>query len=118
MDARIIISLMFLCTSCAVIKEEPVYTDELKYAVSYCLSKAYSDSVFSKDAAYVSGAYLQKGKYGLNVYESIREFVDLYRQEAYNSKHNRNLAVMQCVDLSTSSELRMQLRKMINGSAT
>jgi len=112
MGTRIIILLLFLCSFCAAGDEELLFDNELKYAVSYCLSKAYPDSAFSDDASYISGAYLQKGKYGLDLYQSIREFVDLYRKEKYRSKHNRNLALMQCIDLSTSPVLLMRLKKI------
>lgn len=118
MAARLVMILTFLCSACAMTTEAPNYSNEVKYAMSYCLSTAYPDAVFSKDAGYISGALLQKGRYGLDMYESIRAFVDLYRQEKYSSKHNRNLAIMQCLDLSTSTELLTQVRKIADKAGT
>jgi hypothetical protein len=39
------------------------------------------------------------------MYESVRDFVDSYLQKKYMSKHGKNLEIMQCIDLSASSEL-------------
>lgn len=105
MDFRITILLAVLCSSCAVANPKYEYINEVKYAVSYCLSKTYKGSSFSSDAAHISGAYLQKGGYGLDMYESVRDFVDSYLQKKYMSKHGKNLEIMQCIDLSASSEL-------------
>lgn len=101
---KIALPLLLLC-SCATTVKPLDIKHEVKYAISYCLSSAYLESQFSKDAGYVSGAYIQKGSYGLHVYESIRGFVDLYIAKKYNSKHNRNLTIMQCIDLNDSIEL-------------
>jgi Type VI secretion system (T6SS), amidase immunity protein len=84
----------------------------VKYAVSYCLSKAYKGSEFSRDAKLMSGSYIQNGSYGIDVYESIREFVDTYTKQKYMSKHGNNLDIMQCIDLSGSSELNSVIAKM------
>jgi hypothetical protein len=71
------------------------------------LSYAYENTEYSKDAGYVSGAYIQKGDLGLNVYEAIRDYVTIYKQKKYLSKHDRNLNIMQCIgiDLIESAEL-------------
>ena len=114
MDFRITILLAVLCSSCAAATPKYEHINEVKYAVSYCLSKSYQGSNFSSDAAHVSGAYLQKGSYGLDMYESVRDFVDLYSQKKYMSKHERNLDIMQCIDLSASSELMSLIKKMAN----
>jgi hypothetical protein len=101
---KIALPLLLLC-SCTTTAKPLDINHEVKYAISYCLSSAYLESQFSKDAGYVSGAYIQKGSYGLHVYESIRGFVDLYTAKKYNSKHNKNLIIMQCIDLNDSIEL-------------
>lgn len=110
------IALATLCcamtTSCAT----PDTTDrpplnEVKYAVAYCLSQAYPNSEFSEDAAYISGAYLQKGDYGIDMYEDIRDFVDNYRKEPLLSKRDQNLNIMQCIDLYESGPLKSLLRE-------
>lgn len=114
MDFRIITLLAVICSSCAVADQESKYNNEVNYAISYCLSKAYQGSNFSSDAGHISGAYLQKGSYGLDMYESLRDFVDSYTQKKYMSKHGRNLNIMQCIDLSESSELSSVIKKMAN----
>ena len=114
MDSRIIIVLTLLCSSWAIANQEIKQNNEVKYAVSYCLSKTYQGTEFSSDAVYISGAYLQKGTYSLDMYESIRSFVDSYIQIKYVSKHDRNLDIMQCLDLSASTELGSVITKMAN----
>ena len=81
------------------------YSNEKKYAVAFCLSSAYENSEYSTDAGYVSGAYIQKGDLGLNVYEAIRDYVTIYKHKKYLSKHDRNLNIMQCIDLIESTDL-------------
>lgn len=106
-----------LLTSCAVhASQKHETTNEIKYAVSYCLSLFYPDSEFSSDAKYVAGAYLQKGEFGIDMYESIRGFVDEYRNTPYLSKHNRNLTIMKCLDLSNSDELTHRIDEIANKS--
>lgn len=109
MDFKIVCSSLLFFSSVALAQPSDV-NHEVKYAVSYCLSSAYPESQFSKDASYVSGAYIQKGSRGLHIYESIRNFVDSYISKKYISKHNKNLVIMQCVDLSTSHELEQLLQ--------
>ena len=95
---------------------EHVNTGGVKYAVSYCLSLSYPDTVFSSDARYVAGAYLQGGNFGIDVYESIRAFVDEYRNTPYLSKHDKNLDIMRCVDLMGSDELYRLIGSLVNRS--
>lgn len=104
-----------LLTSCATYAgQEHKAANEIKYAVSYCLSLSYSGSEFSSDARYVAGAYLQKGEFGIDMYESIRGFVDEYMNTPYLSKHNRNLTIMKCLDLSDSDELANRINEIAN----
>ena len=99
------LSSLFLISCASTIAAPYDYSNEKKYAVAYCLSSAYENSEYSKDAGYVSGAYIQKGELGLNVYEAIRDYVTIYKQKKYLSKHDRNLNIMQCIDLIESVEL-------------
>lgn len=92
------------------------HENEKKYAVSYCLSRSYPHTEFSKDAGHISGAYLQKGDFGLDMYEQIRIFVDSYKDKKYLSKHGRNLYIMQCIDLFESEELAKIIEKAANKS--
>ena len=95
-----------ILSACAASREGQKYpANEKKYAVAYCLSNSYPNSEFSEDSVYVSGAYLQKGDFGLDMYEEIREFVSSYRKKRYLSKHDRNLNIMQCIDLYESKDL-------------
>ena len=111
MDFKIICSSLLVCSSTVLAQPQALdINHEVKYAVSYCLSSAYPESQFSKDASYVAGAYIQKGSRGLHVYESIRDFVDSYMNKKYISKHNKNLVIMQCLDLSTSHKLEHLLQ--------
>lgn len=116
MDFKIIIPLLFICSLSATASTPIDRDNEVKYAVSYCLSKAYPDSNYAKDALYISGAYLQKGSYGLHVYESIRNFVDGYIQKKYVSKHDKELSIMQCIDLTTSNSLIVEIDKAVSES--
>jgi len=45
------------------------------------------------------------------MYEQIREFVTVYKQKKYVSKNNRNLDIMQCIDLIESEELKIIIDK-------
>jgi hypothetical protein len=107
MGIKVITSLasLFLISCASTIASPYDYSNEKKYAVAYCLSTTYENSEYSKDARYVSGAYIQKGELGLNVYEAIRDYVMTYKQKKYLSKHERNLNIMQCIDLIESVEL-------------
>ncbi len=51
------------------------------------------------------------------MYESIRDFVDAYTQKRYVSKHGKNLNIMQCVDLSVSSDLSSVISKTANNAS-
>src|SRR5690554_3157439 len=113
MDFKVIVFALF-CSFSVTAMPASDNSNEIKYAISYCLSTTYPDSVFAKDAGYVSGAYLQKGSYGLHVYESIRNFVNDYVKNKYISKHNRDLSIMQCIDLSNSSALYSEIDKVAN----
>ena len=114
MDSKIIFLLALLCSSSALAKGKTNISNEIKYAVSYCLSKSYSGSSFSNDARYISGAYLQKGNYGLDMYESIRDSVDSLTKTKYVSKHDKNLDIMQCLDLSYSEKLASEINLIAN----
>ena len=114
MSPRIISLLAILCSSHAVANQVVAHDNGVKYAVSYCLSKAYEGSEFSMDAKLVSGSYVQNGSYGIDVYESIQGFVDTYTQQKYLSKHRNNLDIMQCIDLLSSSELASVISKAAN----
>lgn len=112
-----IIACMLCCvvSSCAsASKTQYDYSNEIKYAIAYCLASSYPDSVLSSDALHVSGAYLQKGNFGLDTYENIRQYVSSYREKAYLSKHDRNLSIMQCIDLYESKELVTLIQKNAN----
>lgn len=116
MRVKVVIGLVCLMTmSCAttgtLLKAQE---NEMKYAVAYCLSQSYPNSEFSNDAEYVAGAYLQKGSFGIDMYEKIREYVSQYRSEKYVSKHDRNLNVMQCIDLYDSRELSSLIHDITN----
>jgi hypothetical protein len=115
MDIKVIFFTL-LCSFSVTAMSASDNSNEIKYAISYCLSTTYPDSVFSKDAGYISGAYLQKGSYGLHVYESIRNFVNDYVKNKYVSKHNRDLSIMQCIDLSSSNSLIAVIEKVANKS--
>ena len=88
--------------------------NEKKYAVAYCLSKIYPGSEFSSDSKHIAGSYIQKGRFGIHVYESIRNDVDTYRGKKYVSKHEINLDIMQCLDLYNSNSLEAVIRKSAN----
>lgn len=113
-----IASFMLLAAFCAQGSAESSGKDKdlangVKYAVAYCLSKTYTGSEFASDALYVSGSYIQTGRNGLPVYEAIREYVDAYLKTGYSSKHDRNLDIMQCLDLYDERDLE----RVITGSA-
>jgi hypothetical protein len=95
-------------------KKGSQYSNELKYAVAYCLSKSYPNSEFSEDAAYISGAYLQNGIYGINMYEEIRSFVDTYRNQPLASKYDKNLNIMQCINLYEFVPLKNLINEIAN----
>jgi hypothetical protein len=106
-----------LLISCATPVSPPPpydYANEKKYAVAYCLYSIYENTEFSRDAGYVSGAYIQKGDFGLDMYEGIREYVNIYRKNKYRSKNERNLSIMQCVDLVESAELLDEMQRIAN----
>ena len=100
----VLLMLTILLCGCVSTVEDRSHTDELKYAVAYCLSKAYPNTEFSKDAQHIAGSLLQRGDEGLFVYEAIRNHVSDYRQSPYRSKQGRNLNIMQCLDLYDSEE--------------
>jgi hypothetical protein len=111
--AIILCSLMtYSCTTSDTKQSE--HPNEIKYAVAYCLSRAYPESEFSQDAAYIAGAYLQKGDYGINMYEDIRSFVDAYQIQALESKHGTNLNIMQCINLYESISLKDLIKEVAN----
>ena len=118
MGAKIICTVLCLVVSGCATKPEsnPRSLVEEKYAISYCLAEAYPDSEVSRDARHVAGAYLQKGKSGIDVYEQVRAFVDEYRKEPYVSKYDRNLNIMQCLDLFGSEELAHTVRNGANNA--
>ena len=106
----------FMGASCAgrdVLQRDAA--NEIKYGIAYCLGRAYPDSAFSSDARYVAGAYIEKGSADFDAYAAIRAYVDAYREKPYLSKHGRNLAVMQCIDLVTSDEFKDLVEKTIPG---
>ena len=113
-----IVSCMLCCliiTSCAASRTlQHDIANEKKYAVAYCLACSYPESVFSEDAEYVSGAYIQKGEFDLAVYEKIRDFVANYKKIPYLSKHQRDLDIMQCIDLFESKELTLFIEKNLD----
>jgi len=107
--------LCSIVSSCAVTSNSQYnFNNEKKYAAAYCLAASYPDSEFSSDAKHISGAYLQKGSFGLNMYEDIRQYVSTYRKKPYLSKHERNLTIMQCIDLYESDELADLIQRNAN----
>ena len=113
MGIKIVCMASFILLSACTTMQEGTKSlnNEKKYAVAYCLSKTYSDSQTSKDTGYISGVYLQKGDFGLDMYEEIRAFVSLYKEKPYNSKNERNLDVMQCIDLFDSKALNQIIKQ-------
>ena len=119
MDARIVLcALVAGLSSCAVMPDKTVDITELKnekkYGVAYCLSNTYPSSKFASDSGHVAGAYLQKGNFGTHVYDSVRDYVDSYREKGYSSKHGKNLDIMQCLDLYDSNSLEIVIRQSAN----
>lgn len=114
--AKIITCLLcsIICSCAATSKPQINFSNEKKYAIANCLANAYPDSEFSSDAKHISGAYLQKGEFGLDMYENIRKYVSKYREKAYLSKHGRNLNIMQCIDLYESKELVSSINEFAN----
>ena len=119
MDARIILGAIVvgLC-SCAIAPDKAgditEIENERKYGVAYCLSNTYPSSKFASDSGHIAGAYLQKGNFGTHVYDSVRNYVDSYREKAYISKHGKNLDIMQCLDLYDSNSLEVVIRQAVN----
>jgi len=119
MDFRIILcaSVIGLC-SCAMDQDKKGnlldIDNEKKYGVAYCLSKTYPSSQFSSDSKHIAGSYLQKGSFGIHVYESMRNYVGSYRKTKYISKHGKNLDIMQCLDLYDSDPLEVVIRQSAN----
>lgn len=117
MGFRIIACLFSLslipCAAARDINAVPDISNEKKYGVAYCLSGTYPESEFSSDSKHIAGSYIQKGEYGIHVYEAIREYVNSYRMEKYVGKQGRNLDVMQCIDLYDSEELKEVILKSI-----
>ena len=106
MGTKIIILLMAILSSCATANSTIIsINNELKYAIAYCIFKSYPNTNIESDAKYVSGSYIQKGEFGIDMYEMLRKFVDSHRKNKYQSKHGRNLDMMQCIDLYESIEL-------------
>ncbi len=116
MGAKIITCLLcsIICSCAVTSKSQNNFANEKKYAIAYCLASSYPESEFSSDARHISGAYLQKGEFGLDMYESIRQFVSIYRKNAYLSKHDRNLNIMQCIDLYESKGLVSSINEIAN----
>jgi hypothetical protein len=81
-------------------------TNEQKYAISFCLAQSYPSTPMAADAIHVAGGYLDKGSHGIDMYEGIREYVLKYKSTSYLSKENKNLSIMQCLDLFESKELK------------
>ncbi len=108
--------IMFLASSVSANAKKPPYemSNGIKYGVAYCLSQTYLNTEFSSDSRHISGTYIQLGSYGLQVYQSIRDYVDTYKKNKYPSKHNNNLDIMQCIDLFDSSKLREVIEKSAN----
>ncbi len=95
MRAKVIVLLMVVLSSCATTSNSNVsISNELKYSVSYCISKSYPNTKVESDSKYISGSYIQKGEFGIDVYEALRKFVDSYRENKYRSKYGRNLDIM------------------------
>lgn len=100
------IALCLVVSGCAGQAAQSIdYSNEERYAFSYCLAEAYPGSEVAGDARYIAGVYLEKGEAGIDAYDRIRAFVDEYRKEPYASKYDRNLSIMQCLDLVGSQEL-------------
>ncbi len=119
MGVRVVLSVCILgLCSCATAQGNKNrvsdIANEKKYAVAYCLGKTYPGSEFSSDAKHIAGSYIQKGRFGIHVYESIRNNVDTYRGKKYVSKHEINLDIMQCLDLYDSNSLKTVIRKSAN----
>lgn len=104
-----------ILTSFAIADDsKSVVENELSYAVAYCLSHSYPNTEFSNDAKYISGTYIHKGSFGIDMYEDIRAFVDEYMKNKYTSKYKKNLNIMQCIDLYHSKGLIETINANIN----
>ncbi len=118
MKIRIILFLpiMFLAPSVSANAKNPSHemNNGIKYGIAYCLSQIYPNTEFSSDSRNISGSYIQLGSYGIQVYQSIRDYVDTYQKKRYPSKHNNNLDIMQCIDLFDSSKLKEVIEKSAN----
>jgi len=118
MGIRVIffVLIIFLASCTSVHKKETPseMSNGIKYSIAYCLSKTYPNSEFSSDSRHISGSYIQVGSYGIQVYESIRKFVNAYQQKKYVSKHNRNLNIMKCIDLLESNKLKVVIEQSAN----
>jgi len=118
MAIRIILIMAMIslssCLSSKIINSADETRNGIKYGIAYCLSKTYAKTAFSSDSRHISGSYIQTGSYGIQVYESIRGYVDAYQQKKYLSKHNKNLDIMQCIDLLESRELKVIIEQSAN----
>jgi len=70
-----------------------------KFALSQCLMRAFPDTPTADDARRASGAYVELGSAGEDVYGDIVVVVEAHRAKPYPSKSGGSLHVMQCLDL-------------------
>ena len=82
-----------------------------KFAISQCLMRAFPNSPMLADAGRASGAYVELGTSGPDVYDKIVAVVQAHRARPYNAKSGKSLFVMQCLDLLHDPTLEALIRQ-------
>lgn len=68
-----------------------------------CVYKSFPDSVFRNEGS--AAAYLELGAHSLDAYTKVMDAAKEYSKKQYQSFHNRNLALMKCLDFYNSQDL-------------
>ena len=86
----------------------PTEADLLRgYAFASCLAQGYRGTAFEHDAEHVAGLYMELGRTKrAAVYERLREVARAAHPEKRAVVENANVAIMICLDLYNSGQLR------------
>jgi hypothetical protein len=70
-----------------------------------CLYKSFpqKDSVFANEGS--AAAYLELGAHSLDAYNKVMDAATRYSIIQYQSKYNRDLSIMKCLDFYNSNQL-------------
>lgn len=81
-----------------------------KYAICKCLLQKFNSDTMLRNDGSIDG-YVETSSYSNLAYKIVDSFLTVYESSKYESKNQKNLYLMQCIDLMNNAKLDSVIKK-------